>query len=94
MEARVPTQAAGSMTDARVTRRPFDPTLAPRIPGMKGRPWWIGDYQGLAAGPGAVYPIWSDTESGHLEIVMARIPTAGGESQSPWGVSLRAKERS
>jgi hypothetical protein len=75
MLARVPVQGTGRQTLLRVTHQSFDPTLAPQTPGMKGTPWWIGDYQGLAAGPGALYPIWSDTRTGHLEIAMARIPT-------------------
>ena len=35
--------------------------------------WWIGDYQGLAAGPGVVYPVWNDTRTGELQIFAASV---------------------
>lgn len=36
--------------------------------------WWIGDYQGLAAGASKVYACWNDTRSGRLEIYVAAEP--------------------
>jgi hypothetical protein len=56
----------------RITSRPFDPALAPS--GGKEGLWWIGDYQGLAVGSGAIHPIWSDTRTGQLEIFTATVP--------------------
>ncbi|HWE64887.1 MAG TPA: sialidase family protein, partial [Chloroflexota bacterium] len=56
----------------RITSRSFDPALG--LPGDKEGLWWIGDYQGLAAGPRMIYPCWSDTRTGHLEIVTATVP--------------------
>ncbi len=58
----------------RITTRAFDPTLG--LPGDKEGVWWIGDYQGLAAGPGHFYPCWGDTRTGHLQIVTATVPAA------------------
>jgi hypothetical protein len=42
--------------------------------GKGGSSGWIGDYQGLAVGSRVVYPLWSDTRTGHLEIYVARVP--------------------
>jgi hypothetical protein len=50
----------------------FDPNLG--VQGGKGGAWWIGDYQGLAAGGGMVYPLWNDTRTGRLEIFAAAVP--------------------
>jgi hypothetical protein len=58
----------------RITTRAFDPTLG--LPGDKEGLCWIGDYQGLAAGPGHFYPCWGDTRTGHLQIVTATVPAA------------------
>ncbi|MDB5056914.1 MAG: hypothetical protein JWO59_386 [Chloroflexi bacterium] len=55
----------------RVTSVSFDPALG--LPGGKEGLWWIGDYQGLAVGPRAFYPFWSDTRTGHLEIFSAAV---------------------
>jgi hypothetical protein len=30
--------------------------------------WWIGDYQGLAAGPKTFHPLWNDGRAGQLEL--------------------------
>lgn len=55
-----------------VTSAPFDPT-----PAGDGNPkhgaWWIGDYQGLAATPYGVHPLWNDTRTGQLELYTALI---------------------
>ncbi len=32
---------------------------------------WVGDHQGLAIGPKAIYPLWNDTRASHLEIYTA-----------------------
>ena len=54
----------------RVTSRSWDPRLGLSVsPGQ----FWIGDYQGLAAGPTAVYPFWNDTSNGRLGIYTAAI---------------------
>jgi hypothetical protein len=36
---------------------------------------WIGDYQGLAATPGAFHPLWNETRTGKLELVTTTVPT-------------------
>jgi hypothetical protein len=57
-----------------ITTRAFNPTLG--LPGDKGGLWWIGDFQGLAAGPGHFHPCWGDTRTGHLQIATATVPAA------------------
>jgi hypothetical protein len=37
---------------------------------------WIGDYQGLASAPGAIYVLWNDARDGHLELYLAAVPEA------------------
>jgi hypothetical protein len=56
----------------RVTGTSFDPSLGIRT--IRRGSWWIGDYQGLAAGPGLFFPFWNDTRTGRLEIFTAIIP--------------------
>jgi hypothetical protein len=63
-------------TSRRVSSVDFDPALG--VQGGKGGPWWIGDYQGLAAAHGVVYPFWGDTRTGHLEIFTAAVPVEPG----------------
>ncbi|EFH89927.1 hypothetical protein [Ktedonobacter racemifer] len=53
-----------------VTDQPFDPELASSGGDFS---WWIGNYQGLASGPGVFYPFWNDTRTGNLEIFVAAI---------------------
>jgi hypothetical protein len=36
---------------------------------------FIGDYLGVASGPDAVHPIWTDTRTGWPEIFTAAVPT-------------------
>lgn len=55
----------------RITTHSFDPALG--LPGDKEGLWWIGDYQGLAAGSGAFYPLWGDTRTGRLELFTAAV---------------------
>jgi hypothetical protein len=60
---------------------PFDPTadLDPatqnHFKATDGLPW-IGDYQGLAAGPTFIYSCWSDTRTGQLAIFVGAVPIA------------------
>jgi hypothetical protein len=56
-----------------LTPSPFDPALSTAGSGGKHGLWWIGDYQGLAAGGGWLHPFWNDTHTGRLEIVTAAI---------------------
>jgi hypothetical protein len=64
----------GASFDAplRVTDRSFDPTLGIRT--IERGQWWVGDYQGLAAGRASVYACWNDTRTGRLEIYVAAVP--------------------
>jgi hypothetical protein len=55
----------------RVTSQSWDPTLGLSIGNGQ---FWVGDYQGLAAGPTTIYPFWNDTRTGRLEIFTAAIP--------------------
>ena len=56
-----------------VTGSSFDPTLGLA---SGAAPRWIGDYQGLAATPGAFHPLWNGTRTGHLELFTATVPVA------------------
>ena len=56
----------------RLTSAPFDPTHSPTTPGKHGA-WWIGDYQGIAAGNGAIHVVWNDTRTGKLELLAATV---------------------
>ncbi len=58
-----------------VTNHAFDPALG--WSGQKTGAWWIGDYQGLAAGGNLIHPFWNDTRNGQLEIYTAAIPDGG-----------------
>jgi hypothetical protein len=69
--ARSPAGGARFGPSLAVTSASFDPALGLR--GGKGGPWWIGDYQGLTTGGGMVYPLWSDTRTGQLEIFGASV---------------------
>jgi hypothetical protein len=57
-----------------LTPSPFDPALSTAGSGGKHGLWWIGDYQGLAAGGDWLHPFWNDTYTGRLEIVTEAIP--------------------
>jgi hypothetical protein len=59
-----------------VTGSSFDPTLGLAGGDGAAAERWIGDYQGLAATPGAFHPLWNDTRTGHLELVTATVPAA------------------
>lgn len=54
------------------TTAAFDPAHSPTTPGKHGA-WWIGDYQGIATGDGAVHLIWNDTRTGKLELFAATV---------------------
>jgi hypothetical protein len=56
----------------RITSEAFDPAAG--MPDTKHGAWWIGDYQGLAAGGGVLHALWNDTRTGNLELFAAAIP--------------------
>jgi hypothetical protein len=70
--ARSANHGADFASPTTVTDSPFAPSLGVR--GTKLGAWWIGDYQGLAAGSGVIYPVWNDTRTGRLEIFAASVP--------------------
>lgn len=49
---------------------PLDPTTASR--GKTGT-WWLGDWQGIAAGADAFHLVWSDTRTGKLDLYAATV---------------------
>jgi hypothetical protein len=54
----------------------FNPSLG-IVSQTKGKgvsSWWIGDYQALTSGGSFIYPCWSDTRSGRLQIFVGIIP--------------------
>jgi hypothetical protein len=59
-------------SDHRLTAPSFNPALGLHQGGA-GSSWWIGDYQGLAAGGAMIHPIWSDTRTGRLEVYTAAV---------------------
>ena len=59
-------------TSRRVTTVAFDPAHSPTSPGKHGA-WWIGDYQGIASGAGAVHLVWNDTRNGKLDLFAATV---------------------
>jgi hypothetical protein len=67
-----PTHGAGFLRPRLISNTSFDPELG--IKTIERGHWWIGDYQGLAAGAGKVYACWNDTRSGRLEIYVAAEP--------------------
>jgi hypothetical protein len=79
--------AASFRPGPRVTTTGFNPIsdLGPESKGHfknSGDFPWIGDYQGLAIGPTAVYPCWTDTRIGHMEIFVAAVPIGSGSVSS------------
>jgi hypothetical protein len=72
-------QGTSFQAGPRVTATSFDP-ITDLGPASKshfknsGDFPWIGDYQGLAAGPTAVYPCWTDTRTGQMAIFVAAVP--------------------
>ena len=55
-----------------VTTTAFDPH-SPTASGGKHGAWWIGDYQGITAGAGAVHLVWNDTRTGKLDLYAATV---------------------
>jgi hypothetical protein len=55
----------------RVTSTAFNPHT-PTSGGKHGA-WWIGDYQGIAAGEGAFHLMWNDTRTGRLDLFAAAV---------------------
>ena len=55
-----------------VTSTAFDPH-SPTASGGKHGAWWIGDYQGITAGAGAVHLVWNDTRTGKLDLYAATV---------------------
>ena len=49
---------------------PLDPTTASR--GKTGT-WWLGDWQGIAAGADGFHLVWSDTRTGKLDLYAATV---------------------
>jgi hypothetical protein len=73
-------QGASFRSGPRVTTADFNPVtdLGPESKGHfknSGDFPWIGDYQGLAVGPSSVYPCWTDTRTGQMQIFVAAVPT-------------------
>ena len=55
----------------RVTTAAFDPRT--RTTGGKHGAWWVGDYQGIAAGAGAFHLVWNDGRNGKLDLYAATV---------------------
>jgi hypothetical protein len=53
-----------------VSSRPFNPALAIDVTDSH----WLGNYQGLGAGPRGFHPIWTDTRTGSTEVFTAAVP--------------------
>ena len=56
----------------RVSTAAFNPH-SPTATGEKHGAWWIGDYQGIAAGAGVFHLMWNDTRTGKLELFAATV---------------------
>ena len=57
----------------RVTTAPFDPLDPTTASRGKYGAWWIGDWQGIAAGAGAFHLVWNDTRTGKLDLFAAAV---------------------
>jgi hypothetical protein len=57
----------------RVTAAPFDPQNPTTASRGKYGAWWIGDWQGIAAGAGAFHLVWNDTRTGKLDLFAATV---------------------
>jgi hypothetical protein len=55
----------------RVTGTAFNPHTA--TGGGKHGAWWIGDYQGIAAGDGGFHLMWNDARTGRLDLFAATV---------------------
>ncbi len=62
----------------RVTTQSWDPAVdAPRPDGPNKRDTFIGDYQGIAADPLTVHPLWNDTQNGRTQEIRTAVVPAG-----------------
>jgi hypothetical protein len=66
-------QGASFSPPMRISGVSFDPNLSSE---HRENGVWIGDYEGLAAAPGVIYPFWNDTRTGHLAIFAAAVPAS------------------
>jgi hypothetical protein len=57
----------------RVTTAPFNPLNPTTASRGKYGAWWIGDWQGIASGAGAVHLVWNDTRTGKLDLYAAAV---------------------
>ncbi len=57
----------------RVTTAAFDPLDATTASRGKYGAWWIGDWQGIAAGAGAFHIVWNDARTGKLDLFAATV---------------------
>ncbi len=57
----------------RVTTARFDPLDATTASRGKYGAWWIGDWQGIATGAGAIHLVWNGTRTGKLALFAATV---------------------
>ena len=57
----------------RVTTAPFDPQNPTTASRGKYGAWWIGDWQGIASGAGAIHLVWNDSRTGKLDLFAATV---------------------
>lgn len=57
----------------RVSSAPFNPHNSTTASRGKYGTWWIGDWQGIAAGAGAFNLVWNDTRTGKLDLYGATV---------------------
>ena len=57
----------------RVTTAPFDPLDPATATRGKYGIWWLGDWQGIASGAGAIHLVWNDTRTGKLDLFAATL---------------------
>lgn len=54
-----------------MTTASFDPANPTTASSGKYGAWWIGDWQGIAAGASAFHVVWNDTRAGKLDLYAA-----------------------
>jgi hypothetical protein len=57
----------------RVTTAPFNPLDSATATRGKYGIWWLGDWQGIAAGDAAFHLVWNDTRTGKLDLFAATV---------------------
>jgi hypothetical protein len=57
----------------RVSAAPFNPLDQATATKGKYGIWWLGDWQGLAAGTDAFHLVWNDTRTGNLDLFAATV---------------------